>query len=231
MHPLLRDNRAAQAVHDLDIDFFGAHRANVHGYEVTPAHSIDPSGLEQPHSGKMFGLLLARDRNGRRIALRAFSGQWQKNWMVPGWAPPPFSPEEWNAVDRQFEPEIKRLSQDLAESNFSPQECQQRRKIRRDLSRAHMIRLHQLYWLHNFSGERRPMVEIFGRTPPTGAGECCAPKLLNWCAQLKLLPEALCEFYWGAPNRSATRKHKRVYLPCREKCEPILTFLLRGIDT
>jgi len=38
--------------------------------------------------GQMLGVLLAKDAEGETHTLRAFSGQFQKVWLCPGWAPP-----------------------------------------------------------------------------------------------------------------------------------------------
>ncbi len=62
--------------------------------------------------------------------------------------------------------------------------------------------------------------------PPTGAGECCAPKLLAYALNYKLRPVSLAEFYYGQPNNSGTKIHKQFYPPCLEKCMPILPSML-----
>ncbi|MBV5332456.1 hypothetical protein JZU54_02570, partial [bacterium] len=40
--------------------------------------------------GKMFGVLVCRAADGSRRILKAFSGQYNGLWEVPGWAPPIF---------------------------------------------------------------------------------------------------------------------------------------------
>src|SRR5690606_19855660 len=65
--------------------------------------------------------------------------------------------------------------------------------------------------------------------PPAGAGECAAPKLLQYAYQNQLKPLALAEFWWGAPPKSQVRKHKEFYPSCRSKCEPILGHMLQGL--
>jgi hypothetical protein len=70
-----------------------------------------------------------------------------------------------------------------------------------------MTRIQGLYRLSNFRGESRPMTEVFQGGIPTGAGDCCAPKLLNHAALHGLTPLGISEFYWGRENRSGRRKH------------------------
>ncbi|MFZ1986822.1 MAG: hypothetical protein WAU91_20595, partial [Desulfatitalea sp.] len=62
------------------------------------------------------------------------------------------------------------------------------------------------------------------------AGDCCAPKLLNAAAKQKLAPKSLAEIFWGRTNRSGTRQQGIFYTACPEKCQPILGFMLCGIE-
>ncbi len=70
--------------------------------------------------------------------------------------------------------------------------------------------------------------EINGK-PPAGAGECAAPKLLQYAFLNDLTPVNLAEFWWGAPPSSEIRKHGNFYPSCRGKCLPILNHMLQGI--
>ncbi len=48
--------------------------------------------------GKMFGVLVAEAPDGARVTLRAFSGMLGGTWTQPGFAPPLFDPEAWEAM-------------------------------------------------------------------------------------------------------------------------------------
>lgn len=65
--------------------------------------------------------------------------------------------------------------------------------------------------------------------PPSGAGECATPKLLQYAFEHQLKPLAMAEFWWGKSPVSEIRKHRQYYTACRGKCEPILGFMLQGI--
>ncbi len=65
-----------------------------------------------------------------------------------------------------------------------------------------------------------------GKMPPTGAGECCAPKLIALAYKLGLRPLSLAEFYYGQESISGGKKHKAFYEPCDEKCGPLLPKML-----
>lgn len=86
----------------------------------------------------------------------------------------------------------------------------------------------------NINGDYKNVVDIFKKTileiPPSGAGDCAAPKLLQYAFLNNLKPIALAEFWWGKSPGSAIRKHKHFYPCCRGKCEPILGHMLKGMD-
>lgn len=68
------------------------------------------------------------------------------------------------------------------------------------------------------------------QTPPAGAGECAAPKLLQFAFLHRLKPICLAEFWWGKSPSSEIRVHEQFYPACRGKCEPILSHMLEGIS-
>lgn len=95
----------------------------------------------------------------------------------------------------------------------------------------------QLFDQYHFldaDGHTKPVLELFQHVengkPPSGAGECCAPKLLQYAYQHALKPIAIAEFWWGASPASEIRKHLQFYPACRGKCEPILGHMLQGLD-
>ncbi len=182
--------------------------------------------------GKMFGVLAGRNRQGEECVCYAFSGQYRGAWSVPGWVEPLFDPLAFERLTREREAAIKALTKELADPNSADEQYRRIKKERKQLSQSLMQEIHALYELRNFRGQRLPLVEVFpsGSAPPTGTGDCCAPKLIHHAVFNNIIPEGLVEFYWGRQNRSGTRLHGRYYPPCREKCMPILGFLLCGLE-
>ncbi len=90
------------------------------------------------------------------------------------------------------------------------------------------------YFFLNKQGEQKSLGTIFQSTeaqkPPAGAGECAAPKLLQYAFLHDLKPIALAEFWWGQSPNSEIKKHGQFYPACRGKCEPILGHMLEGIE-
>lgn len=95
-------------------------------------------------------------------------------------------------------------------------------------------RLFARFRMLNARGEVRDLNELFAdtpqRVPPAGAGECAAPKLLQYAYVSGLHPVAMAEFWWGASPRGEVRRHGCYYPACRGKCGPILRHMLQGLD-
>lgn len=86
----------------------------------------------------------------------------------------------------------------------------------------------------NAKGERKDLCELFKSTPqgfpPSGAGECALPKLLQYAYSSDLTPLAMGEFWWGMSPKDEIRHHGHFYPSCKGKCEPILRHMLIGLD-
>jgi tRNA pseudouridine32 synthase/23S rRNA pseudouridine746 synthase len=65
--------------------------------------------------------------------------------------------------------------------------------------------------------------------PPSGAGECCAPKLLQYALTHGLKPLQLAEFWIGAPSKTEIRQEGAYYAPCSGRCVPILRHMTQGL--
>jgi len=105
----------------------------------------------------------------------------------------------------------------------------------RDKRRATSVRLQQQLFQHykflNIEGKRKDLTDIFQGIPtPSGAGECAAPKLLQYAFMHDLTPIAIAEFWWGKPPASAVRYHGHYYPACSGKCKPILSHMLDGME-
>ena len=188
--------------------------------------------LQGPALGKMFGVMVAAALDGSRVVRRAFSGQYNGVWQVPGWVEPVFSLAQFYRLHDPEEQKIKELGCRIAELKPGSESRKRLTKVRKQRSRRLMENIHGLYRLRNFAGREAGLQELFppGRGIPTGTGDCCGPKLLQHAAVHNLVPLGLAEFYWGRPNKSGSRSQGRFYPSCREKCFPLLGFMLCGLD-
>ncbi|CAL2104530.1 Ribosomal large subunit pseudouridine synthase A [Tenacibaculum sp. 190130A14a] len=88
------------------------------------------------------------------------------------------------------------------------------------------------YSFLNTSSEEKNLLDIFSNTKqniPAGAGDCSAPKLLQYAFLNNLTPICMAEFWWGKPLISSVRKHGYFYPACVGKCKPILSHMLEGL--
>ena len=90
------------------------------------------------------------------------------------------------------------------------------------------------FQMRNALGDVKDLCDIFNDTPqgipPAGSGECAAPKLLQYAYIHGLQPIAMAEFWWGDSPKGEIRKHGYFYPSCKSKCEPILNFMMQGLD-
>lgn len=107
------------------------------------------------------------------------------------------------------------------------------KQARKDTSAGLQERMFTDYKFLNAKGKERSLLSIFNEigqdSPPSGAGDCAAPKLLQYAFLNKLQPLALGEFWWGSSPPAEERFHKHFYPSCRSKCEPILGHMLQGL--
>ena len=114
------------------------------------------------------------------------------------------------------------------------EEMEALKRERKQRSSALQGRLFDQFVLLNAKGENRSLCGIFSRVghpiPPSGAGECAAPKLLQYAFLNHYEPLCMAEFWWGASPKAIVRHHGHFYPACKSKCEPILQFMMQGLD-
>lgn len=125
--------------------------------------------------------------------------------------------------------EIARLERKLATVNAEVSALTEERKRRSEALQQWLFR--QFDFL-NARHEHKNLIDIFGdaRRIPSGAGECCAPKLLQTAYRLGLKPLAMAEFWWGASSTDHYREPGAFFPACRSKCYPILGHMLQGLN-
>lgn len=125
------------------------------------------------------------------------------------------------------------LEEDQAKVDRLEQEIEQLKQERKRRSAALQRKLFEQFRILNARGEVKDLCELFAPTnqgaPPAGAGECAAPKLLQYAYQHQLEPIAMAEFWWGDSPKTEIRHHGYYYPACKGKCEPILHHMLQGL--
>lgn len=138
---------------------------------------------------------------------------------------------EFKRLERYWKEQISEIKTEL--ESFSSQ-IEALKAERRNRSAALQQKLFQQFNFLNAKGETKNLCAIFEetvqKTPPAGAGECAAPKLLQYAYLSGLSPIAMAEFWWGESPRTEIRHHGYYYPSCRGKCEPILRHMLQGLN-
>lgn len=140
-----------------------------------------------------------------------------------------FQKAQLRRIKQHFSDEIGEKEAKTVILNAQIKALEQQRKER---SRSLQYWLFSHFEMLNAEGERRSLVDIFAETafkePPSGAGECCEPKLLQYAYAHQLKPLNIAMFWYGGHPQSEIRHHGQFYPACSGKCKPILRWMLGG---
>lgn len=182
--------------------------------------------------GKMFGVLVVRNNDNDNddenlYYLKAFSAMLDGTYHHEGFVPPVY--------------ECRMDSEDCIGHSREESQLKQQAIFRR-------------FRFLNVRGEEKDLITLFedvppilsvedyfsqNRTagtapkknlPPSGAGECCAPKLLQAAFLQGLVPVCIAEFWMGASPKDELRVEGHYYPACSGKCRPILRHVLEGME-
>ncbi|MGB1263354.1 MAG: pseudouridine synthase [Cognaticolwellia sp.] len=138
--------------------------------------------------------------------------------------------KQLQALKQYWQEKLAILQQELS---IITDEITKLKKQRKSRSKLLQKKLFAQYQFLNAQGQVKDLNAIFAElpehTPPSGAGDCAAPKLLQYAYQHNLKPVVMAEFWWGAAPKSAIRQHKNYYPSCYSKCQPILGHMLQGL--
>lgn len=142
-----------------------------------------------------------------------------------------FQKAEYKRLERSWKDKIASLQVEAGNWEKQIQELKAERKVR---SAALQQQLFEQFRMLNYRGEVITLCDIFEqtvhKTPPAGAGECAAPKLLQQAYLHHWKPIAMAEFWWGNSPKNEVRHHGYYYPACKGKCEPILRHMLQGLE-
>ncbi|MCK5683910.1 hypothetical protein KAJ27_07310 [bacterium] len=180
--------------------------------------------------GHMFGVLECLNEAGEVVVLRAFSSLYMGIRKIDGWVPPILSDDVYYNLLIPGESEIKTLTKELKHLSPDTDVYKDKKKLRSQNSQKLIKELQMNYTFQNFNGESKSLLEIFPSEQgiPGGVGDCCAPKLLGFAVENNLKPVGIAEFYWG--GKSSSKVHGEFYPSCKSRCQPILGFLLCGLN-
>ncbi|MBR4651258.1 MAG: hypothetical protein IKO82_05845 [Prevotella sp.] len=195
---------------------------------------------EEVSRGKMFGFLIAE---GGRV-LKAYSGQicGRSDWE--GYVPAIYDYLQPDGYFKTHEAEISELNRRIREAEAQLPKGKRTREVE-EMKHERKERSQALQrWLFSQFTVTPPLPSPTGReilsifteyaqrtgskqvVPPSGTGECCTPKLLNYANQHGLKPLAVAEFWYGESPKGVIRHHGQFYEPCQAKCMPLLWYMM-----
>lgn len=142
-----------------------------------------------------------------------------------------FEKAELHRLKKRLAANLEPLADDMKKAQAHLDSMKEKR---RSDSEALQNWLFTNFRLLNARGESKSLSEIFGQTPmkipPSGAGECCAPKLLQSAYLRGWHPLSIAEYWYGKPKDGEVRIHGEHYPACRGKCLPVLGWMLQGVS-
>ena len=198
---------------------------------------------EELQKGKMFGVMIVQNTIGEIGFLAAFSGNLAGSNHHNYFVPPVYDLLNPDGYFKEEEAQISALNQLIRTTEENQGELHQActestieslKEERKQRSIALQQWIFHQFRLLNARNEVQDIYQIFEETthrnPPAGTGECAAPKLLQHAYSNGFKPLAIAEFWWGESPKGEIRRHGYYYPACRHKCEPILNFMLQGLE-
>lgn len=229
---------ALRSKHDIPKQFTFPHCYTPHPLVVEAADKVKeeiaqhPEWKEEIERGKMFGVLVCEDRTSSHSEgnkeqsgicfLAAFSGTLGGQTRHPYFVEPVYDLMEEDSYFKQEEAAISTLVR-----------SGQKEQMEEGKQRSVLLQrwLFSQYHFLNAKGESAEMQQLFGSTPPpSGTGDCCAPKLLQSAYRKGLKPICMGEFWMGQSPKNEIRVEGQFYPACSAKCKPLLRHMLTGLD-
>ena len=142
-----------------------------------------------------------------------------------------FEKAELRRLERKWADKLEEIQQQIFDIE---QNINQLKNSRRLMSENLQQWLFEQYVVLNARSESKTIGRIFadeqGSVPPAATGECAAPKLLQYAYKHGLRPLAMGEFWWGDSPEGEIRQHGNFYPACHNRCRPLLSFMLQGLD-
>lgn len=194
--------------------------------KLSIVYTTEKVSEERFENGIMIGVLVARNSLQQNKILFTVSGISRKiegKFRDAIFIEPIVSSKKIMSALQKNDKEIHSLTEKLKNCRIENiQDLQLRRSL---LTSESLERVHELYSFYCSDGKIRSLKQICrSQLPPTGTGDCCAPKLLNFAFENNLIPISMCEVFYGKANEKKQPGVK--YSPCDERCGLILPEML-----
>lgn len=194
--------------------------------KLSLVYTTEKISAERFANGIMIGVLVAKNSAQENKILFTVSGISKKiegKFHDAIFVEPIVSSQKIMSALQKNDKEIHLLTEKLKVcSKDDVQELQLRRS---ELTSESLEKVHELYSFYCSDGKIRSLKQICkNQLPPTGTGDCCAPKLLNFAFKNNLTPLSMCEVFYGKSTEKKISGCK--YSPCDERCGLILPEIL-----
>ncbi|MGB0402979.1 MAG: pseudouridylate synthase [Salibacteraceae bacterium] len=183
--------------------------------------------------GKMFGVLVVQTQDNSLGYLGTISGKLSHNETCSKFIPSIFDDSVDDFFINKGMTALTAISHEIKDAT-EEHKIQTLKEKRKQKSLAIQQQLFENYQFVSVSGKKENILDIFENSahgnPPSGAGECAGPKLLQYAIRHRLKPIAIAEFWWGIPKKSQEREHQGFYPACKNKCRPILEYMLENTE-
>lgn len=185
----------------------------------------------------MIGSLVCWDRiKKQRVILYSVSGN--NKQLIPVntnskdiFVPSIVSSEQIDQALKENDKEIHELTEQINEltliNKASPERARLLKK-RTALTDSSLQKVFHLYLFTKYDGRKISLNEIIkchnNHLPPTGTGDCCAPKLLSYAFEKDYEIISMDEVYYGRDTKN--KKNGTSYPPCDERCSYILPSIM-----
>lgn len=185
--------------------------------------------------GKMFGVLVVQNSQNELGYLATFSGKIADKNYPSVFVPSVFDVSSDDFFINKGMHELTQIGNEIStleasESIGSQNKIESLKNYRKAKSAKLQQQLFDNYHFMNQQKESKNLCDIFetynSKKPPSAAGECAAPKLLQYAFQHNMKPIAIAEFWWGQSPKSEIKIHGEFYTACNDKCRPILSYML-----
>jgi hypothetical protein len=187
------------------------------------------SYLFGPSRGQMFGVLPYRDASGQVGVLKAFSGQYNGIWDVPGWVPPILDPAEFAQTIERDEPRIKDLTLRMhGLGTDDPARLAMLAAAARIVPQSHGSHLRPVSADQFSRADQSPGRGLHGPGHAHGHGGVLRAQAVAPCGRARFDPAGTCGILFRPREPLRHPRHGQFFAPCAEKCRPFWVFCSAG---
>ena len=193
-------------------------------------YSSSMESVERKNFPVMIGSLICKDKNNEKVKLFAISGSTKKIKKNKDddliFVDAIVSAEQIEKALEKNDDEIHALTNTINSYSGPTEILESLKKKRLELTSQSQKNVFNLYSFNCIDGKKRSLKEICKNNfPPTGTGECCEPKLLNYAFKNNLQPLSMAEILFRRDEKFEEQDIKAIP-PCDERCSLILPSML-----